>query len=193
MKQKINNEYPVHEFIAKRWSGRSYSDKPVSSDTLKSLFEAARWAPSSYNEQPWRFIVTEKGTEAHDRLFSTLIKFNQSWVIQAPVLVLVIAKTHFSHNQSRNHHYMHDVGLAMGNLLMQATALNLNVHIMAGFNSQETENLFKLPSGFEAITIFTIGYRGNPDALDDDLKQREIAPGVRKLQNDFVFYEEWMG
>jgi nitroreductase len=191
MKPETKTDYPVHKLIAKRWSGRAYTQKPVSEATLKSLFEAARWAPSSFNEQPWRFIITRKGSEAFDKLFSTLTKFNQSWVINAPVLVLTVSKIHFSHDNSENRHYQHDLGLAMGNLLLQATELHLNVHIMAGFNPDEAEVKFNIPNEYKAMTVFTVGYLGEPEILNGDLQKGETRKRIRKPQDDFVYYSEW--
>ena len=120
---------PVHELIGSRWSPRAFSDREVSSEQLITLLEAARWAPSSYNEQPWRFIVARKSDpETYSKLFGTLMELNQLWARQAPVLLLTLGKKTFSHNGTTNPYALHDAGMALSNLALQATAQGLSVH-----------------------------------------------------------------
>ncbi|MES2627922.1 MAG: nitroreductase family protein [Bacteroidota bacterium] len=158
---------------------------------LLSLFEAARWAPSAFNEQPWRFIYSRKGSEGYDKIFNALLPMNQVWAVNAPVLVLVVVKLNSSHNEHVNRHAAHDLGLAMGNFSAQATHLGLNLHQMGGFKQQEAQEAFHIPAGYEAMTITSVGYLGSEDFLSEALQQREHAPRVRKELSEFAFENEW--
>lgn len=182
----------IHPLIFNRRSLRAYDPaKEVSDADLNSLFEAARWAPSAFNEQPWRFIYVRKGTEAYQTLFNTLLPMNQSWAINAPVLVLVIVKLNSTYNDQANRHALHDLGLAMGNFSFQATNLALNLHQMGGFKQKEAEAAFNVPEGFEAVTITSVGFTGSMEFLSEPLQQREVAPRVRKELGDIVFENAW--
>ncbi|MEH2333620.1 nitroreductase family protein [Nostoc sp.] len=131
-------QYTVHDLIRGRWSPRAFSNRTVERDKLLSLLEAARWAASSYNEQPWSLIVaTQDQPSEYARLLSCLLEFNQSWAQSAPVLMLSVAKLHFDRNGKENRHAFHDVGAAASNLATQAIALDLFVHQMAGFDAQK--------------------------------------------------------
>ena len=180
--------YPVHELIARRWSPRVFQDRPVERDRLLSLFEAARWAPSSFNGQPWHFIVATKEDKAeHDRLLSCLVEFNQNWCRGAPVLLLAIAARKFEHDGKPNRHGTHDVGLALENLAIQATALDLSVHYMAGFDIAKARQTYGIGEDHEPITAGAIGYGGDPATLPPDARDRELAPRKRKPIQDFVY------
>ncbi len=182
----------VHPLLTSRRSLRAYDPaKEVSDADLNSLFEAARWAPSAFNEQPWRFIYARKGTEAYDQIFNTLVPSNKDWVTFAPVLVLVIVKLNSSHNGNPNRHAMHDLGLAMGNFSMQATSLGLNLHQMGGFMQQAAQETFNIPEGYEAVTVTAVGYLGSTDNLSEALLGRETAPRVRKDLSEFAFENGW--
>jgi nitroreductase len=174
----------IHPILASRWSPRTFSERPVELAKLVRLFEAARWAPSSFNEQPWSFIVaTREDAEAHRRLLSTLIEFNQQWAKQAPVLILTVAKLNFDHNGKPNRHAFYDVGQAVADLSVEATSLGLYVHQMAGFDANLARERFAIPAGFEAATAVAVGYL-------------EETPGTqegrtRKPLSDFVFSGNW--
>ncbi len=183
--------FPVHALIRQRWSGRAFSEQAVTDEVLLSLLEAVRWSASCYNEQPWSFVVGRKGDEAHAQMLSCLTPSNFEWVRHAPVLLLTVAKTHFDMNGRHNRHALHDLGLAMGNLSLQATADDLNLHQLAGFDHQRAATLFGLPERHEAVTLLALGYRGLPDALPDHLRAKEIAPQQRKEVRDFLFDGEW--
>jgi nitroreductase len=145
--------------IYKRYSPREFDDTVVDEEILLTLFEAARWAPSSSNEQPWRFIYgTKTNSSTFEKLYSCLSASNQEWAGGAPVLMLSIAKTYFDKDKSKNRHAFHDVGLAMGNLLNQATIQNLKVHQMAGFDKDKAKETFELPDGFEPVAMVALGY-----------------------------------
>lgn len=185
------NQYPVHDFIRRRWSPRAFADLPVEQDKLLSLLEAARWAPSSYNHQPWSFIVATKDDQTeYNRLLSTLVEFNQGWAKNAPVLILAVAKIR-SDDGKTNRHAFHDVGLAIENLVIQATALGLAVHQMAGFDVDGARKQYQIPDDYEPATALAIGYPGDPQSLADGLRDREIAPRVRKPLQEFVFSGQW--
>ncbi|WP_320073185.1 nitroreductase family protein [Nostoc sp. MG11] len=155
------------------------------------MLEAARWAPSSYNYQPWSFIVaTKENSTEYDRLLSTLVKFNQGWAKNAPVLIIAVAQT-LTDDGKTNRHAFHDVGLAIENLVFQATALGLYVHQIAGFNVDIARKEYQIPNGYEPATALTVGYIGDPQSLNDGLRERELAPCVRKSLKEFVFTGKW--
>jgi nitroreductase len=163
----------------------------VEADKLLSLFEAARWAPSSNNEQPWRFLVaTKENTTEYDRLFNCLVEGNQKWAHRVPVLLLSVAKLEFE-DGSPNRHALHDTGMAAENLILQATALGLVVHQMAGFRSDQARVDCKIPEGYEPVAMIAVGYQGDPAQLSDRLRAREAQPRVRKPLTEFVYSATW--
>jgi nitroreductase len=185
-------EYPVHELIAKRWSGRAFSSRVVDTTTIGSLLEAARWAASCSNEQPWNFIVTEKEKRPdYDRLLGCLLEFNFQWAQHAPVLMLSIARLNFASTGKPNRHALHDVGQAAAGLALQATALGLIAHQMAGFDVQKARDEFLIPEGYEPCAVIAVGYPGDLASLSDKLRQKELAPRQRKPLRDFVFSGKW--
>ncbi len=186
MKPKMDNQYPLEENLEKRWSGRIYADKPIEKDELLSLFEAARWSASCFNEQPWRFLVGVKGDKTYDRIFDLLVEFNQDWAKTAPVLVLVYAKKTFTQNGKPNVHYWYDTGQAMSSLTLQATDLDLNVHQMGGYDRNRAQSELINDDDFESICVAAIGYREEPNKVPDDLKEREFAAQVRKPLSEII-------
>lgn len=157
-----------------------------------SLLEAARWAASSYNEQPWSLIVaTQDQPSEYARLLSCLVECNQSWAQSAPVLMLSVAKLHFDRNGKENRHTFHDVGAAASNLTTQAIALDLFVHQMAGFDAQKARSQFNIPNGHEPVAMIAIRYLGDPQTLPEALQAQELAPRTRKLLTEFVFTGAW--
>ncbi|MFQ4144851.1 nitroreductase family protein [Chlorogloeopsis sp. ULAP02] len=192
MAEKLaQTQYPIHELIRSRWSPRAFADRPVEQDKLLSVLEAARWAPSSYNYQPWSFIVATKDEPTqYSLLLSTLIEFNQGWAKNAPVLIIAVAQT-ITNDGKTNRHAFHDVGLAIENLVIQATALGLSVHQMAGFDVDSARKQYQIPDGYEPATAIAIGYAGDPQSLSDGLRDRELALRVRKPLKEFVFTEQW--
>lgn len=192
MEKPAETRYPVHELIARRWSPRAFSDRAVEREALGSLFEAARWAPSSFNEQPWRFFVaTQQEPERFERLARCLTPGNRAWAERAPVLALSIAKLHFDREHRPNRHAGHDVGLAVENLVLQAEALGLSVHQMAGYDPALARELLAIPPDFEPMAMIAIGHRGEPDALPELLAQRERAPRTRRPLDELVFGAGW--
>jgi len=187
MKPKPHFDYPVHELIQKRWSPRAYSTQPVEEDTILTLFEAARWAASGGNEQPWRFIyAAREQAERFGKLAECLMEGNRAWATSAPVLILTLVKTHNSRTNQPNRYAWHDLGLAVGNLTAQASALDLYVHNMAGFSAEKARQLFDLPADIEPVTMIAVGYLGDPEQLPEPLKERELAHRQRKTLDELI-------
>jgi nitroreductase len=177
--------------LRRRWSPRAFDDRSIELEKLRSLFEAARWAPSSNNEQPWRFLVaTKENTTEYDRLFGCLVEGNQKWAYRAPALLLSVAKLQFE-DDSPNRHALHDTGMAVENLVLQATALGLVAHQMAGFRIDQARTDCKIPAGYEPVAMIAIGYPGDPAQLSDRLRAREVHPRVRKPLTEFVYSATW--
>jgi len=192
MKKPADSALPIIDVIRERWSPRAFSDRPVSGEVLQVLMEAVRWAPSSFNEQPWRYIIASKeNPEEYERLLNCLVPGNQIWAKQAPVLMLSVASLNFSHNSKPNRHGIHDVGLASENLVLQAQAMGIVVHQMAGFDLAAATQTFGIPEGFVPVAGIALGYPGEPDSLPGDLKERELAPRERNPLSSFVFSGKW--
>lgn len=193
MKDKLaQTSYPIHELLQRRWSPRAFASRSIAPQELYSLFEAARWAPSSNNEQPWSFIVGIKGGDStYDHLFGCLNPRNQLWAGQAPVLMLSIASLAFSDDQAPNRHAFHDVGMAVENLVIQAMSLDIYVHQMAGFHPEKAREYFGIPTGHDPVAMIALGYRGDPETLPEKLRERERAPRTRKTVAQFVFGPRW--
>jgi nitroreductase len=171
-----------------RWSPRSFSDREVRPDDLARVFEAARWTASSSNEQPWRFLVGTRGSEAYKKIFDSLVPFNQTWAAKAPVLILGVAKTKFSHNDTPNRVALYDLGAAASYLTLQATALGLATHQMAGFDPDAARKAFGVPEDFLIGAVIALGYQDEPSALPNEkFRSQETAPRQRKPLKDFVF------
>ena len=152
-------DHPVHSLIERRWSPYAFADRPVEPADLHSLLEAARWAPSSFNEQPWRFIVaTRDDPENFQRLLDCLVPGNQEWAGKVPVLMLSVASLSFAKNGKPNRHALHDVGLASATLALQATNMGLAVHFMAGFSVDKARESFAIPDGFEPAAAIAVGH-----------------------------------
>jgi nitroreductase len=181
---------PVEPLLLRRWSPRAFADTPVTDEQIQTLFSAAAWAASSYNEQPWRFLVGRKGDQTWDKIFATLMPPNQVWAGAAPVLFATCAKKTFTHNLSPNRVAAHDVGAASANIALQATALGLHTHGMAGFDSDALRAAFSIPEDFDPIACWALGTLGDPETLTDPLKQMELQPRQRKPLGAFVF-SEW--
>jgi nitroreductase len=156
------------------------------------LFEAARWAASSFNEQPWSFIVTTKEKpEQHAALVGCLTEKNQQWAQRAPVLMVSVAKLNFEKNGKPNRHAFHDVGMAVANMIVQATAVGLYVHQMAGFSVERVREIYGVPEGFEPVAAIAVGYPDDPDVLPVTFREQEVGPRQRKPIDRFVFEAKW--
>ena len=185
-------EFPVNELIQNRWSPRAFSDKPVPQEVLRSLFEAARWAPSSSNEQPWAYIVaTKDDAENFEKSLGALVEFNANWAKKAPVLVIAVAELAFAKNNAPNRNAQYDVGAASLQLSIEATARGLVVHQMAGFDPETAREAYDIPQGWEPIAAMAIGYPGDASSLPEPLQSREKAPRSRKRIREFVMSGQW--
>ena len=192
IRKQANPDHPIQELIASRWSPYALAERPVSDDDLRSLFEAARWAASSYNEQPWSYIVATKANPAeHERLLSCLVEGNQPWAKAAPVLALGCTNLQFARNNKPNAAAMHDLGLASATLTFEATARGLSVHQMIGILPDRARELYGIPDGVQPLTGLAIGYAGDPEILPDAYKQRDLAARQRKPLAEFVFGGRW--
>jgi nitroreductase len=192
MQKPAPSDFPVHELIRERWSPRAFTDKPIPQDVLRSIFEAARWAPSSNNEQPWAYIVATNGDkENFEKMLSVLVEFNAGWAKSAPVLALAVARLTFAKNNTPNRNALYDTGAASALLSVEATAHGLAVHQMAGFDPEKARQVFGIPPGWEPIAALAIGYPGDPASLPPPLKDREIAPRTRKPIAEFVMAGQW--
>lgn len=187
MAHAAETRYPVHDLIRHRRSPRAFADRPVDRETLGSLLEAARWAASSYNAQPWSFIVARReDAAAFERLLGCLVPFNQGWAKNAAVLMVSLAHTKFAHNGQPNRHAYHDVGAATAQLSLQATALGLFAHAMAGFDPACVRERFSLPAEVEPVAAIAIGWPGEPESLPESYRKGETAPRERKSLDAIV-------
>lgn len=192
MHNPAQTHFPIHDLLALRWSPRAFAERPIEADKVRSLFEAARWAPSSNNEQPWRFIVAVKDNEVQwNRLLACVAEGNRTWAFRAPMLILSIARLNFEKWDKPNRHALHDVGMATGNLVLQATALGLVARQMAGFDVERARGDLNIPSGHEPVAMMAVGYPGDPTVLPDALRQRELASRERHAASTFVYLGEW--
>lgn len=185
-------DHPVHPHIRARWSPVAFDVRPVEPEKLRSLFEAARWASSSFNEQPWRFVVGVKGQgDTFERILSTLGEANAAWAQHAPVLVISVAKLSFTRNGNSNRHAWHDVGQAAASLAIQATELGLRVHQMAGFNPAKARTELGIPDDYEPVTAIVIGYPGDGSLLPETTRARDDGARQRRPMAQIVFGGTW--
>jgi nitroreductase len=185
-------DHPIHELIADRWSPYGFADRNVSAGDIRSLFEAARWAPSSYNEQPWSYLVASREqSEDFQRVLSCLVEGNQAWAKAAPVLAIGCTSLRFKLNGKENAAAIHDLGLGSGNICLEATARGLVVHQMIGILPDKVREVFQVPEGVQPLTGLAIGYAVEPDKLPDAVRQRDLAARTRKPLGEFVFGGRW--
>jgi nitroreductase len=183
-------DHPILDLFARRWSTRAFTGQSVAPETLRTLFEAARWAPSSGNGQPWSFLVARKEDAGDfDKLAATLNPGN-AWAKQAAVLAIAVAALDRAPGKPNSHAWF-DLGLACENLALQATALGLCAHMMAGFSSEKAREACGIPERFAPVAALAIGYPADPNTLPEDLRAKDLAPRVRKPQREFVFSAVW--
>lgn len=186
-----NTDYEIYPLLSQRYSPRVFKDKEIPNEELNQLFEAVRWSASASNIQPWRFIITKKGTKAYDKLVNCLSDFNQSWVKNAPILMLCGYKKNKDDGQE-NFHALHDLGLSLGNMTVQAQDLEIALHHMAGVNWKKAHEVFNVPEGYHIATALAIGYYGgNIENLPEDLQKQERSERKRMPQKDFVYKDTW--
>lgn len=190
MDKPANTLLNIHPIIKKRWSPRAFSEKKVDKAMLQRIFEAARWAPSSFNEQPWRFIVGVKGDDTWLKLYECMVEFNQKWAGKAPVLILSVGNTRSSKGDE-NQVYQYDVGQSMAYITFQAEAEGLVAHQMGGFSKEKATELFSIPEDHAPLTMMAIGYQDAPETLPEDFEKMEKTPRERKAIGELVFAERF--
>jgi len=179
------------DVIRKRWSPAIYSPQSVEPEKLLSVLEAARWAPSSFNAQPWSFLVAHKEEpEEFARMLSCLVPGNVAWAQHVPVLMISVARLHFEHNGAVNRHAFHDTGIATGFLMLQAASLGILAHGMAGFDAAKARELYAIPAPHEAVAAIGLGYPGDEQGASEELRKRNQRRPRRKLE-EFVFAGRW--
>src|SRR5680860_1156338 len=171
-----NTDYNIHELFKKRWSPRAFSDKRIERDMLRQLFDAARWAPSSYNEQPWRFIAATKDQpKEYERLSRVMNEKNRAWATSAPLLCLTLAKNDFEKFDRPNKHALHDVGQAISYFTIEAMRHDIYVHQMAGILPDKAYELFHISEHYTPVTMVAAGYIGDPEDLPENFQKMERA------------------
>lgn len=190
--ERLDVRASITDLLSRRRSPRAFSERPVEPSKLLRLFEAARWSPSSANEQPWRFIVaTKEDTQVYETLLSVLSEANRRWAQRAPVLILGIAQSIYSRNGKPYRHSWYDLGQSVANLTVEAEALGLAVHQMGGFDAAKATELLSIPKAYEPVVAIALGYSDRPESLPDDLRKREEAPRSRQPLESLVFTDEW--
>lgn len=187
-------QVPIEEHLARRWSGRAYdAARPVTRPHLLALLEAARWAPSCYGDQPWRYLVWDRMQDPGNwqRAFACLGEFNQGWAGNAPVLMLALADTLFNHNNQPNRWGDYDTGAASMSMCVQSTALGLMVHQMGGFDAGKVQKEFAIPERFTPMAMMTVGYQLAVADIPADMRGRELAARERRALGDVAFSGQW--
>lgn len=192
MDKRAKTEYAIHPLMANRWSPVAFAPRPMPDESLGALLEAARWAPSCFNDQPWFFLVARRQNEAEfQRMLECLVEGNRAWARNASVLLISVTRSTFQRNDKPNRFALHDLGLAVGSLLVQASEMGLIVHQMGGFDPAKAREVYRIPEGFEPQTAVAIGYYDDPSKLSDDIRERESQPRERKPLSSFVFSGGW--
>jgi nitroreductase len=182
---------PIHDLIAARRSPRAFDERPVDRELIVGLLEAARWAASSRNAQPWNFLVaTRDDPDEYARMLACLSERNQRWASRAPVLMITVATVEEADGR-HNRFAWHDVGLAVGNLSIQAMACGLHLRQMGGFSADTARETYAIPATHEPVTALAIGYPAAAAVLPDDLRERELSPRERKPLEEIAFSGSW--
>ncbi len=192
-KSAITQE-PIHHIIAQRWSPRAYDPtQKVTIQQIAALLEAARWAPSCYGNEPWRYVVCDKNTNstAWNNAFQCLAEANQVWCQNAPVLLLAVTSNLFKHNGAANRWAQYDCGAASENLCLQAVTLGLIAHQMGGFNPDKAKEIFHIPEEFTCMTMIAVGYQAKSNTLTGDYLEREQEPRTRVPLTEIGFMGDW--
>lgn len=190
MTKKIINqrktEHNVNKIFPERWSPRAMSGEELSDEELFSLFEAARWAPSSYNNQPWRFVYAKKGSEHWDKFFDLLVDFNQQWCKNAAVLIVIVSKETFDYNNKTSKTHSFDTGAAWMSLALQGSLQGLVVHGMEGFDYNKTKEIFHISDAYQIEAMIAVGKPGKLEDLPKEMQEKE-KPSKRKQIKEIVF------
>ena len=194
MKKPAITQTPINETLANRWSGRAYdASKKVSHEQIIALLEAARWAPSCFGDQPWRFMVWDKARDiiAWQQAFDCIVPGNQSWAKDAPLLVLACADTLFNHNQQPNRWAQYDTGAAAENLCLQASSMGLVAHQMGGFASDKIREVFAIPEQFTLMAMISVGVPADISSVEGEALAREIAARTRRPIGELFYANSW--
>ncbi|NUM49667.1 MAG: nitroreductase family protein [Flavobacteriales bacterium] len=181
-----NTTYPVNTLLLKRWSALSFSEKQIEETNLLCIFEAASWAASSMNEQPWEYHYAYRGTPAFEKMWNCLLEGNKNWSKNASVLILSLARKNLLRNNLPNRHALYDTGAANTNLMLQAAAQDIYGHQMGGFDVDKTKTEFSISDDYEIACFICLGYLDTPEKLEDKFKARETSPRKRKNLQEFV-------
>lgn len=179
--EKRTAEYPVDELFLDRWSPRAMTGEPIAREDLMTLFEAARWAPSSYNAQPWRILYATRDSKHWQTFFDLMIEFNQSWARDAGALVVFVSRTHFDFNGEPSVTHSFDTGAAWQNLALQGWLKGLVVHGIQGFDYERARTELNIPEEFQVEAMAAIGKPADPATLSTDLQEKETPSDRRKL------------
>jgi nitroreductase len=184
-----NPAHPIEELLLERWSPRAFTPDAVADEDLRRIFTAGSWAASSYNEQPWRFVLGRKGDPIYQRILDALVDQNRGWAAAAPVLFASFAKQNFTQNGAPNKVAAHDTGAASAQIALQATALGYQVHGMAGFDAEKLSAAFGLGADYKPVACWALGKPGDPKSLPEPMQGPETSPRDRKPLAEFVFAE----
>ena len=191
MSKEAKTIYEIHPFLKQRWSPRAFEDKAIEVDKIQRILEAARWSPSASNEQPWFFIVGQKDDPTYQKIFDSLVEFNQLWAKFAPVLILSIGKMISNKTGEKHPIFKYDVGQSIAYLTFQAIQEGLYVHQMTGFDTKKAGELFEIPENYTAISVMAIGYIGDVAMLHPRMQKIELAERERKDLKEFIFIEKF--
>ncbi len=191
MEKDTLNDHPVNDHIKARWSPRAFDSRSVEEEKIYSIMEAARWAPSAFNEQPWRFLVGRKGTSTYDLILSTLVEWNQQWASGAPLLVLNVGKKTFTHNGKQNVTFKYDLGQAVAFMTVEIVNQGLVSHQMSGFDPDKASDILEIPDDYQPVSVTAIGYHGDIKNLPDSFQELEVKPRVRNTLEEMVFNDKF--
>lgn len=194
MEKPATTSQPIHDLLARRWSPRAFESRDLTREQVTALLEAARWAPSCFGDQPWRYLVWQRSVDGTgwEQAFGCLTPANQLWVKPVPLLLLACADSQFTHNGKPNRWGPYDTGAASENICLQALALGLAAHQMGGFDVVKVKELFHIPETFTPMAMIAIGYAGNADTLPDPgQREKEQQPRVRRALGEVAFSGSW--
>ena len=192
MPDRLDTQSQLHELLSQRRSPRAFSEQAIEPSKIMSLFEAARWSPSSANEQPWIFIAaTREDARVYQIIAESLMEGNRRWALHAPLLMAGIAQTTYLKSGKPYRHALYDLGQSVAHMTAQATAIGLSIHQMGGFDAAQLRTGLSIPEGYDVAIVLAVGYAGHPETLPDDLRGREEAPRMRKPLESFVFTDAW--
>ena len=181
------SELRIQQMLKDRYSPRAFSDRDVTDVELELVLEAARWASSSHNEQPWRFLVTRKDQDGHAALLDSLWSMNRSWADKAPILILNMVQRNLAYNDEENYFARHDLGGALAQLTAQATSMGMGLHQLAGFHSDQARQAFQIPEALDVVSVLALGFPGNADMLEEPYRGRELKRTHRRPLKDLVY------